>query len=144
MLTIEKINYVGYSFRWHKARRRLMNAQKASMEGRAASYHTWLHDELYLLYFFRYVSIISESPLYLCEVQVLAAAHDQISPHQCNPEATVESRKSLPAAHHNKCIHIDTNKKMSFTDSVNFCKSKGLNLIHNKTASDVFSYMFVR
>ena len=92
---------------------------------------------------FRYVSISLGSmisSLYLCEVEVLSSSSEQISISQCSSEGSLESA----VVNHNNCLHLGDDLKRSFADSLQFCKEKGLGMVHNKTLEGSFSYDFVR
>ena len=92
---------------------------------------------------FRYVSISlgsAGSSLYLCEVEVVSSSSEQISISQCSSEGNIKSA----VVNHNNCLHLGDKKTKSFADSLQFCREKGLGMVHNKTIEGSFSYEFVR
>ena len=99
------------------------------------------------MYFYRYVSISTssfETTFYLCEVQVLSPASEQIIRSQCSfQEASQQSLKSF-SIYQNNCFHLQSESKLNFSQSVDFCKKRGFDLIHNKTDDGGKSYLFAR
>ena len=110
------------------------------MEGEIQMFSKTFND---LMTLFRYVSISLGSivsSLYLCEVEVLSSSSEQISLSQCSSEGNIKSA----VVNHNNCLHLGDDLKRSFADSVQFCRDKGLGMVHNKTIEGSFSYDFVR
>ena len=108
----------------------------------------FLYDKyILLLYYFRYVSISTsslETTFFLCEVQVLSPASEQIIPSQCSfQEASQQSLKSF-SIYQNNCFHLQSESKLNFSQSVDFCKRRGFDVIHNKTNDGGKSYLFAR
>jgi len=95
----------------------------------------------------RYVSISTsslETTFFLCEVQVLSPASEQIIPSQCSfQEASQQSLKSF-SIYQNNCFHLQSESKLNFSQSVDFCKQRGFDVIHNKTNDGGKSYLFAR
>ena len=95
----------------------------------------------------RYVSISTsstETTFYLCEVQVLSPASEQMIPSQCSlQEASQKSLKSF-SIYKNSCFHLQSESKLNFNQSVDFCKDKGFEVIHNRTNDGGLSYLFAR
>ena len=85
----------------------------------------------------RYVSVSLHSalhPLYLCEVEVLCDAREQVSGGQCG-EAEV---------HANTCLSTQHRNKLSFTESLELCQQNNMSIIHNHTLQGGSAYSFVR
>ena len=85
----------------------------------------------------RYVSVSLHStlqPLYLCELEVLCDAKQQVSRGQCG-EAEV---------HANTCLYTQHQNKLSFTESLQLCQQNNMSIIHNHTDQGARAYSFVR
>ena len=85
----------------------------------------------------RYVSVSLHStphPLYLCELEVLCDASQQVSVGQCG-EAEV---------HANTCLSTQHRNKLSFTESLELCEENQMSIIHNHTEVGSRAYTFVR
>ena len=100
---------------------------------------------------FRYVSISVYSvktALYLCEVQVLSAASDQISSSQCSDDTSDDTnddtRDVSAVVYDNHCLHLSSSEKMSFHQGVAYCRDKHSDLIHNKTSKHTQSYNYAK
>ena len=80
------------------------------------------------------------SPLYLCEVEVLSPATTKIALAQCG--ASVEKGVMV---FNNMCLFInEEGKEMTFNEGTNFCKYKGMGLLHKQTENIVPVYKFVK
>ena len=104
---------------------------------------------IYLLttFTFRYVSISTtstETTFYLCEVQVLSPASEQMIPSQCSLQQTSQKSLKSYSIYKNSCFHLQSESKLNFNQSVDFCKEKGFEVIHNKTNDGGLSYLFAR
>ena len=96
---------------------------------------------------FRYVSISTssaETTFYLCEVQVLSPASEQMIPSQCSLQQTSQKSLKSYSIYKNSCFHLQSESKLNFNQSVDFCKEKGFEVIHNKTNDGGLSYLFAR
>jgi len=95
----------------------------------------------------RYVSISTssaETTFYLCEVQVLSPASEQMIPSQCSLQQTSQKSLKSYSIYKNSCFHLQSESKLNFNQSVDFCKEKGFEVIHNKTNDGGLSYLFAR
>ena len=73
-------------------------------------------------------------PLYLCELEVLCDAREQVSAGQCGGAEV----------HANTCLTTHHRNKLSFTESLELCQQNNMSIIHNHTLQGGTAYSFVR
>ena len=74
---------------------------------------------------------------------MLSPSNEKIILSQCSLK---DDQKSLKAysIYQNNCFHLQSESKLNFSKSVDFCKEKGFEMIHNKTDDGGLSYLFAR
>ena len=92
----------------------------------------------------RFVSISAssiKSPLYLCEVEVLSPLVEHVALAQCGDGAGQDQGVIV---YSNTCLVVQAKQKMDFIEGQQFCREKGMVLLHNETQADSLAYEFVK
>ena len=65
-------------------------------------------------------------------------------PSQCSLQQTSQKSLKSYSIYKNSCFHLQSESKLNFIQSVDFCKEKGFEVIHNRTNDGGLSYLFAR